>query len=171
MNKKATEQESNDVKRNIKTTIDSKTILDSIKQTKDKKKHDNFSHIVLSGKGIKLSPKTNSYVFFDLAKHDESNELYLRISGNEDGGLHSKEWVLLASIIKILDKQGDKTFKSTILKPVFKGASSNNAGFLSGVLRSDEIGLITQSGESVFLHILATDYELKKSQLMKLADC
>ncbi|MGC3834848.1 hypothetical protein ACPSKX_11525 [Moritella viscosa] len=131
-------------------------------------KHDHFSNIVLSGKGKKLSPKTTNHVFFDVAEHDEEGELYLRISGNENGGLHSKEWINLTTIIGILDEQAGKSFKSTALKPVFKGASANNAGFLAGVLRSPDIGLIVQSGSSVFLHVLANDFDEKKTKLLAL---
>ena len=131
-------------------------------------KYDHFSNIVLSGKGKKLSPKTTNHVFFDIAEHDEEGELYIRLSGNEGGGLHSKEWINLTTLIAILDEQVDKPFKSTALKPAFKGASANNAGFLAGVLRSPDIGLITQSGTSVFLHVLAADYEEKKAKLLAL---
>lgn len=131
-------------------------------------KRDHFSNIVLSGKGKKLSPKTTNHVFFDVADHDEEGELYIRLSGNEGGGLHSKEWINLSTLITILDEQVDKPFKSTALKPAFKGASANNAGFLAGVLRSDDIGLIAQSGTSVFLHVLAADYEDKKAKLLAL---
>ena len=131
-------------------------------------KHDHFSNIVLSGKGKKLSPKTTNHVFFDVAEHDEEGELYIRLSGNEGGGLHSKEWINLSKLFAILDEQVDKPFKSTALNPAFKGASANNAGFLAGVLRSDDIGLIIQSGTSVFLHVLAADYEDKKAKLLAL---
>ena len=131
--------------------------------------HDHFSNIVLSGKGKKLSPKTTNHIFFDIAEHDEEGELYLRLSGNEGGGLHSKEWINLSTIMTILDEQKDKPFKSTALKPAFKGASANNAGFLAGVLRADDIGLIAQSGSSVFLHVLATDYDEKKAKLLALS--
>jgi len=131
-------------------------------------KLDHFTNIVLSGKGKKLSPKTTNHVFFDVAEHDEEGELYIRLSGNEGGGLHSKEWINLSKLFAILDEQVDKPFKSTALKPAFKGASANNAGFLAGVLRSDDIGLIKQSGTSVFLHILAADYEEKKAKLLVL---
>jgi len=131
-------------------------------------KHDHFSNIVLSGKGKKLSPKTTNHVFFDVAEHDEEGELYIRLSGNEGGGLHSKEWINLTTLIAILDQQVDKPFKSTALKAAFKGASANNAGFLAGVLRSPDIGLIVQSGTSVFLHVLADDYEEKKAKLLAL---
>jgi hypothetical protein len=63
----------------------------------------------------------------------------------------------------------DRPFKSTALKPAFKGASANNAGFLAGALRADDIGLITQSGSSVFLHVLATDFDEKKAKLLALS--
>jgi len=131
-------------------------------------KHDHFSNIVLSGKGKKLSPKTTNHVFFDVAEHDEEGELYLRLSGNEGGGLHSKEWINLSKLFAILDEQVDKPFKSTALKPAFFGASSNNVGFMAGVMRSHDIGLIAQSGTSVFLHVLADDYEEKKAKLLAL---
>jgi len=140
----------------------------SNKTQAEPEKHDHFSNIVLSGKGKKLSPKATNHVFFDVAEHDEEGNLYLRLSGNEGGGLHSKEWMNLSTIITILDEQVGKPFKSTALKAAFKGASSNNAGFLAGVLRSDDIGLIAQSGTSVFLHVLADDYEEKKAKLLAL---
>jgi hypothetical protein len=136
----------------------------------DEAKHDHFSNIVLSGKGKKLNPKTDNHVFFDLAKHDDDGQLYLRLSGNEGGGLHSKKWVSLQSILTILDEQAKEPFKSTVLKSTFSGSSANNTGFLAGVLRCADIGLITQSGKTVFLHALATDYEEKKAKLLQLAD-
>ncbi|SGZ20493.1 hypothetical protein [Moritella viscosa] len=145
-------------------------IVESTSEKPNEAKHDHFSNIVLSGKGEKLSPKTDNNVFFDLAKNDGDGELYLRISSNEGGGLHSKEWVPLQSIITILDEQAQKPFKSTVLKSVFTSSSANNSGFLAGVLRSNDIGLITQSGKSVFLHVLVTDYEEKKAKLLQLTD-
>ena len=146
-------------------TVEDKPAND--KQTKPEK-HDHFSNIVLSGKGKKLSPKTTNHVFFDIAEHDEEGELYIRLSGNEGGGLHSKEWINLSKLFAILDEQVGKPFKSTALKPAFKGASANNAGFLAGVLRSPDIGLIAQSGTSVFLHVLADDFDGKKAKLLAL---
>jgi len=145
-------------------------IVESTSEKPNEAKHDHFSNIVLSGQGKKLSPKTDNHVFFDLAKNDEDGELYLRLSSNEGGGLHSKNWVLLQSIITILDVQGEKPFKSTVLKSVFRSLSANNSGFLAGILRTNDIGLITQSGKSVFLHVLAPDYEEKKAKLLQLAD-
>lgn len=131
-------------------------------------KHDHFSNIVLSGKGKKLSPKTTNHVFFDVAEHDEEGELYIRLSGNEGGGLHSKEWINLSKLFAILDEQVDKPFKSAALKAAFRGLSSNNNAFICASLRSPDMGLIVQSGTSVFLHVLADDYEEKKAKLLAL---
>jgi len=133
----------------------------------ESEKHDHFSNIVLSGKGKKLSPRATGFIEFEIAEEDGEGNLHLRICGNL-GGLFSREWIDLRTIIAILDEQVDKPFKSTALKPAFKGASANNAGFLAGVLRSDDIGLIAQSGTSVFLHELADDYEEKKAKLLAL---
>lgn len=130
--------------------------------------HNPFTKIVLSGKGKKLSPKSTDAIFFEIAIHDEDKCHYLRLSGNEGGGLHSKEWIKLATLIAILDEQVDKPFKSAALKSAFKSANQNNHSFLTGALRSDDIGLITQSGKSVFLHVLATDFDEKKAKLLAL---
>jgi len=137
------------------------------KQT-ESEKHDHFSNIVLSGKGKKLSPRATGFIEFEIAEEDGKGNLHLRICGNL-GGLFSREWIDLRTIIAILDEQVGKPFKSTALKAAFKGASANNAGFLAGVLRSPDIGLIVQSGSSVFLHVLANDFDEKKTKLLALS--
>ncbi|MDF4613925.1 hypothetical protein P3434_22990 [Vibrio parahaemolyticus] len=129
---------------------------------------DHFTHIVREGKAKKLSPKTENHVFYQIALHDEENELHIRMSGNEGGGLHSKEWIPLKDITSVLDVQGDKPFKSSVMKCVFSGQSANNAGFMCGVCRG--LGLIIQSEKSVFLHVLATDYEQRRDELLSLVD-
>ncbi|ELE5879992.1 hypothetical protein [Vibrio cholerae] len=127
-----------------------------------------FTNIVREGKAKKLSPKTENHVFYEIAIHDEENELYIRMSGNEGGGLHSKEWIPLKDITAVLDVQGDKPFKSSVMKCVFSGQSANNAGFMCGVCRG--LGLIIQSEKSVFLHVLAPDYEQRRDELLSLVD-
>jgi hypothetical protein len=130
-----------------------------------------FTNIVLSGKGRKLTPKTENHVFYEVVKHDEDNRLYLRLSGNEGGGLHSKEWILLQSVFELLDQQSDNPtspFKSLILKPLFRGRSVNNIGLLASVLRSGDIGLLKPAEKGVFLHLISDDYEANKAKLLSL---
>ena len=127
-----------------------------------------FTFLVQHGEALKLSPKTQNHVFYQIAVKDEDNTLHLRLSGNEGGGLHSKEWLSVNSILDILNGLVDQPIKSTVLKSVFKGGSANNAAFLAAVLRSDEIGLLVQSEKSVFIHKLSADYEDRKTTLLNL---
>ncbi|EGQ8102149.1 hypothetical protein MWW41_004016 [Vibrio parahaemolyticus] len=129
---------------------------------------DHFTNIVREGKAKKLSPKTENHVFYEIAIHDEEKELHIRMSGNEGGGLHSKEWIPLKDITAVLDVQGDKPFKSSVMKCVFSGQSANNAGFMAACCRG--LGLIIQSEKSVFLHVLATDYEQRRDAILSLVD-
>jgi hypothetical protein len=129
---------------------------------------DHFTHIVREGKAKKLSPKTENHVFYEIALHDEENELYIRMTGNQGSGLHSKEWIPLKDITAVLDVQGDKPFKSSVMKCVFSGQSANNAGFMAACCRG--LGLIIQSEKSVFLHVLAPDYEQRRDEILSLVD-
>ncbi|MDF5409666.1 hypothetical protein P3692_24590, partial [Vibrio parahaemolyticus] len=106
------------------------------------------------------------HVFYEIALHDEENELYIRMTGNQGSGLHSKEWIPLKDITAVLDVQGDKPFKSSVMKCVFSGQSANNAGFMAACCRG--LGLIIQSEKSVFLHVLAPDYEQRRDELLSL---
>ena len=129
---------------------------------------DHFTNVVLDGKAKKLSPKTQNHVFYELSVHDDLNALFLRLSGNEGGGLHSKEWVAFEDIVAVLNEQDEKPFKSTVMKCVFSGQSANNAGFMAACCRG--LGLIIQSEKSVFLHVLSEDYEQRRDELLSLVD-
>ncbi|EPP5810367.1 hypothetical protein [Vibrio parahaemolyticus] len=127
---------------------------------------DHFTNIVREGKVRKLSPKTENHLFYEIAIHQEEKELYIRISGNQGGGLYCRNWIPLKDITAVLDVQGDKPFKSSVLKCVFSGQSANNAGFMAACCRG--LGLIIQSEKSVFLHVLAPDYEQRRDELLSL---
>ncbi|URQ87039.1 hypothetical protein J8Z28_03850 [Pseudoalteromonas sp. SCSIO 43088] len=126
------------------------------------------THVVLvDGKAAKLSTKKRGFVTFTLATCIDSGELELRLTGNDGGGLHSKEWLSVTAIIDVLNVQvTDKPFKSTVFKSVFKGASANNASFLAAVLRSKDINLIVSTEKSQYLHMLPNNYESVREQLL-----
>jgi len=128
-------------------------------------------HILIDDKASKLSPKQPGFIYFQLGRHLETNELELQLKGNDGGGLHSKEWVKLSSILEVLDQQEeDKPFKSGEFKPVFKGGSANNASFLAAVLRCNVISLIDSTENSIFLHQLHGNFKNKREALLKLAN-
>lgn len=107
----------------------------------------------------KLSTRSEGLIFYAIGRHEESGELFLKITGNQGGGLHSKEWIELSAIDDVLRSlPADKPFKSSVMKRLFKGGSANNAGFLSAILRSDGLKLIQKADSNPMLHELVPDY-------------
>lgn len=125
-------------------------------------------HVLLESKALKLSPKTTNHVFYEVARNQTDDELYVRLTGNEGGGLHSKEWLKLVDVLAVLEEQEDKPFKSSVLKSVFKGGSANNAGFLAACLRGMELTI--QSEKSVFLHVLGPEFATRRDELLALGE-
>ena len=107
----------------------------------------------------KLSTRSEGLIFYAIGRHEESGELFLKITGNQGGGLHSKEWIALSAIDDVLlSLPADKPFKSSVMKRLFKGGSANNAGFLSAILRSDGLKLTQKADGNPMLHELVPDY-------------
>lgn len=162
----ATKKKTNDKKTTPESTATASTETNNTAVTETAP--DVETHIVLvEGKAAKLSSKNRGFVTFTLATCIDTGELELKLTGNDGGGLHSKEWLSVTSIVDILNVQiADKPFKSTVLKTVFKGASANNASFLAAVLRSKEINLIVSTEKSQYLHMLPNNYESVREQLL-----
>lgn len=124
-----------------------------------------FTLLIEDGKALKMSPKTQNHVFFELGLKLDDNALYLRMKGNEGGGLHSKEWLALTPIFDVIEKHQGQSFKSTVFNPLFKGSSANNAGFLGAVLRSSRLGLLKPSEIALYQHQVPADYIARKAAL------
>ena len=107
----------------------------------------------------KLSPRSEGLIFYAIGRHEVSGELFLKITGNQGGGLHSKEWIELSAVDEILQLlPADKPFKSSVMKRLFKSGSANNAGFLCAILRSDGMKLLKKADGNPMLHELVADY-------------
>lgn len=132
--------------------------------------HLGFTLVITDGKALKLNPKTNNHVFFEVGIKTEDKTLHVRMSGNEGGGLHSKEWLPLLPICELIEKHQGQSFKSTIFNPLFKGSSANNAGFLGAVLRSAKLGLLKASDVALYQHQVPDDYAARKATLMAFLD-
>lgn len=128
-----------------------------------------FTLVIDEAKALKLSPKTTNHVLYQLAVKDEDKTLHLRMTGNEGGGLHSKEWIPLNAIFDLIEPLGIEPISSTYLKPLFAKGSANNAGFLAAVLRSKELSLLVKSVKSQFQHERPSYFDQSKSNLLALA--
>ena len=114
----------------------------------------------------KLSPRSEGLIFYAIGCHEASGELFLKITGNQGGGLHSKEWIELSAVDEILQSlPADKPFKSSVMKRLFKSGSANNAGFLCAILRSDGMKLLKKADGNPMLHELVADYSQRLSAL------
>ncbi len=114
----------------------------------------------------KLSPRSEGLIFYAIGRHEFSGELFLRITGNQGGGLHSKEWIELSAVDEILlSLPADKPFKSSVMKKLFKSGSANNAGFLCAILRSEGLKLLKKADGNPMLHELVADYSQRLTSL------
>ncbi|CAH6874985.1 MULTISPECIES: hypothetical protein [Vibrio] len=123
--------------------------------------------IVKEGQSPKLSPKSESFLEYQIAYKEDDQEFYIRVSKNSSSGLFSNSWVRLEAIFALLDDQVGKTLKSTALKPVITGGSSNSSGFLAAILRT--ISILDPVPDNVFLHQVSERYEVVKTELRALA--
>lgn len=124
---------------------------------------------VLVGQAKALSAKSKGLIGFELALNTDDKCRYLRMTGNSNGGLFSKEWVGIDALFALLEQQAlDKPFKSSIFKTVISGKSANNCSFISAVLRCEEFGLILKSEKSQFLHLVNPLLVNQRDRLTKL---
>ena len=68
--------------------------------------------------------------------HD-TDEIYFRVTDNDGGGYFSNEWINFSDITELLPN--DLPFNASILAPLFKSKSANNAGFLAAALKAEKL--------------------------------
>ena len=82
---------------------------------------------------------------------DESNAIFLKISGNDGGGFWSAEWVALADIQSAIKAwPEDQGITSMAFRKIFRGKSANTPGFLVAVLC--DLGLLEPMGDRKRVH-------------------
>ncbi|ELT0932609.1 hypothetical protein ACX928_01590 [Enterobacter roggenkampii] len=140
--------------------------------TKDEKTlpEESYNLLIELGQAEKISPKASGMLTWQLAMSETDNELYLRLLANGSGGLFSKDWISLSKIESVLEVQPITGFTSGVFRPLFKGASANNSGFLAAVLRSPDICLLEAHPEKLFTHVLYADWRVRLKTLSKVGD-
>ncbi|HCG5904810.1 TPA: hypothetical protein NJ075_000802 [Vibrio parahaemolyticus] len=169
-NKNKADSEVDVMEENLQTGVEPEKVQEAQDQDNQEAIECENTATLLSGKAKKLSPKSESYIYFDLVKTIEDEELHLKLTGNDGGGLFTKELISLRKLLNILKEYKDKSFKSTVLKPAIIGGSANNPSFIASTLRSDAIGLIKAAPNSLFLHVLSPDFDKRCDELVALID-
>lgn len=94
------------------------------------------------------------HVHYRLWTDDQRRDVYWQIAANDGGGQHSLELVAMTKVLDTLATQaGKEPFRTRILRSVFRGRSTNNAGFLVCALYAE--GLIAASEKAN--HHIVTD--------------
>lgn len=72
-----------------------------------------------------------------------ADDIHIRIHANTGGGYFSPEWIAFHAIQQTLEKQ-TRPFSSMLLKPLFKGKSSNTPAFLLAALKHLDVIRISE---------------------------
>lgn len=103
----------------------------------------------------KLSPRSQGGITYVLLA-DSANALWLAVTGNEGGGLWSKEAVSFQALDNLLQPYAGQPFATKVLREVFHGKSNNNAPFCAAVLK--DLGLLAPSPDKPHQHVQAGDW-------------
>ena len=114
----------------------------------NKTKTDNQFQIIKSSKSKSL--KNYSLIGYNVLK-DSKNTFYIQLHSNSGSGIYSSEPVLLDEIIQTLQQVKDQNkLSGKNLHQLFRGRSSNSAGFLMCVLRDLKIVKHVQGKQRYF---------------------
>jgi hypothetical protein len=113
----------------------------------------------------KLGKRAEGSIHYQIVTDINRLDLLISITGNDSGGYFSRELVPLPKVESCLAKcEAGKAFPSKSLKDAFVGLSSNNAGFLAAILRSE--GLLGAALDAESKHITTGNVEAWKAALL-----
>lgn len=113
----------------------------------------------------KLGKRAEGSIHYQIVTDINRHDLLISITGNDSGGYFSRELVPFPKVEACLAKcEAGKAFPSKALKDAFVGLSSNNAGFLAAILRSE--GLLGAALDTESKHIAIGNVEGWKTALL-----
>ena len=86
-----------------------------------------------------------SELTYQLGRHEDES-IYLRVVQNSGNGQFNSDWISLVQIEQLLTEHPiEKPMSSALMRPVFRGKSSNSPAFLFAVLKAE--GMVKASEE------------------------
>ncbi len=69
---------------------------------------------------------------------DDNGVAHIRITENTGGGFFNSDWVPVAEIVKLIEKQPEvEAISSIVLWPLFRGRSANTPGYMLAILEGE----------------------------------
>lgn len=120
-----------------------------------------------TGTAKKLGKQAEGGINYRILGDTERKSIFVSITENEGGGYFSQEIVPFYKVEACITKrEQEKPFPSKTFKEAFTGRSSNNAGFLAAILRTE--GLLAAAPGTESQHVLSGDWAAwKRSSLSK----
>ena len=95
-------------------------------------------------------------IHYNLWTDDQRRDVLWQISGNDGGGQHSLELVPMAKVQStVAALTGHEPFRTRLLRSVFSGRSTNNAGFLVCAMYAE--GLLA-AASTAHHHVVQSDW-------------
>ena len=114
--------------------------------------------------------KTPGNVTYRILCDEAQEQLFITITGNDDGGHYSDEIIPFANIEKCVEGMKVGTYvASKLFFKAFDSRSNNNCGFLAAILRAEE--LLAPVVDGVRKHVLQPGWDSwKESMLTELGE-
>lgn len=117
----------------------------------------NITHY-LEIKTGQAAKSTSGHITYKVLKDTASQALYFTITGNDGGGLYSKEVIPLQAIEQVVSQvETGQGVRAKLLMQAMVGRSSNTPGFLLLALKQE--GLLVPAGDASHLHVMAGDWK------------
>ncbi|WP_228893771.1 hypothetical protein [Pseudoduganella aquatica] len=121
--------------------------------------------LLKTAKASKVSKYAEGSIEYQVIADVDRTTLLIAITGNQGGGYFSRERVPFPKIEACVSKCDVSTpFPSRALKDAFVGRSSNNAGFIVAILRSE--GLLGPAPDAETQHIITGDWAAWKKTML-----
>lgn len=92
-----------------------------------------------------------SELTYHLGRHEDES-IHLRVIKNTGNGQFNPDWVSLAQIEKLLTEHPvDKPMYSSIMRPIYRGKSSNSPAFLFAVLKAEGMVIASEEKDGGYL--------------------
>jgi len=114
--------------------------------------------IIYHGECPKLTARGKGVLGYEFGVNEATDETFIRIASNSQGGTCSYEWILLKTVEELLAnrEEENQTFSAILFKKAFVSRSANNHGYLAAILKAEKvIGSATE--QSTLLGFLSFD--------------
>lgn len=92
-----------------------------------------------------------SELTYHLGRHEDEST-YMRVIKNTGNGQFNPDWVSLAQIEKLLTEHpADTPMYSSIMRPIYRGKSSNSPAFLFAVLKAEGMVIASEEKDGGYL--------------------